>query len=53
MKESLYQCEECKKLLTLEDITTDVKSGYHVCRMKNYKDTHYCESYVEHYERVK
>lgn len=46
-------CEECRNILSLKDMTTDSVDGYHVCRMKKYRETHYCESYVAVYEREK
>lgn len=51
MPEEILVCEECCKILTKEDVSPK-DHGYHVCRMKKYKEEHYCESYVVKYERT-
>lgn len=43
-------CEECTSLLSWKDISPDGKWG-HVCRAKNFRKEHRCESYVDTYVR--
>lgn len=52
MDKRILVCEECKKILSLQDIAPNPRWAWgHVCRARKYRKEHRCESYVETYEK--
>lgn len=44
----LLVCEECNKILKRSELLQDDKWG-HICKLKNYRTEHRCESYITDY----